>query len=212
MVDDVKSALETLMVAFEGGDAVGKNTQSKLLAQRIGATLFSSPDYSTPTGQEIAKTWDNMLVRQALFAANRYESARKVLDALAKGPVVHDRYMLSSVIFGTVEGLDEKWLWEVQSFLPQPRIHILIDLAVDEGFRRRPERRDANERSREKQQAVRREYLQVFSKKGPERKLTTTVRGEGAVPVQFLIVDGNGTLEQVHERVWEALCSTLSIS
>lgn len=204
--------LRDLMLVFEGGDAVGKNTQAKKMAERIGATMFSSPDYSTPTGQEIARTWDNMLVRQSLFAANRYERAREVLAALRCGPVVHDRYFLSSVVYGAVEGLDEEWLWEVHMRLPQPRIHILLDAPVDEGFQRRPERRDANERNREKLQLVRREYLRVFSEKGPRRALMTRDNALGVeLPVEFLIVDGTGTVDEVHNRALQAILGVLEV-
>lgn len=210
--DSVKSSLQTLMFAVEGGDAVGKNTQTAKMCARIGATMFSSPNYDSPTGKLIADTWDNMLVRQSLFAANRYERAREVLAAHERGPVGHDRYFLSSVVYGTVEGLDEDWLWEVHARLPQPRIHILLDAPVDESFARRPERRDANERNREKLQLVRREYLRVFSLKGPRRHLRTRARYEGEVPVQFVIVDGTGTVDVVHERMWDAICSALAIS
>jgi len=203
---------ENLHFAVEGGDAVGKNTQTKKMCERLGATMFSSPNYDSPTGQEIARTWDNMLVRQALFAANRYERARAVLAALKRGSVGHDRYYLSSVVYGKVEGLDEDWLWEVHALLPQPRIHILLDAPVDEGFKRRPERRDANERNRDKLQLVRREYLRVFREAGPARGLTTTLASGEAVPVHFVIVNGEGTVDEVHNRMLDAIGSALAVS
>jgi len=42
-----------MIVAFEGGDAVGKATQTKMLAERFGARLFSFPNYHTETGRAI---------------------------------------------------------------------------------------------------------------------------------------------------------------
>ena len=42
--------MKPLFITLEGADCAGKASQSKLLADAIGATLFSSPDYTTPSG------------------------------------------------------------------------------------------------------------------------------------------------------------------
>ena len=42
--------MKPLFITLEGADCAGKASQSKLLADGIGATLFSSPDYTTPSG------------------------------------------------------------------------------------------------------------------------------------------------------------------
>jgi thymidylate kinase len=42
-----------MIICITGGDACGKATQSKILADRLGAALFAFPDYSTPTGKAI---------------------------------------------------------------------------------------------------------------------------------------------------------------
>lgn len=217
-------------VVFEGGEACGKATQSRMLGERLGAPVFSFPNYKTETGKAIlgllkgewvpalgagtAQFGDNeahvvlvpspyeMLVRQTLMSANRYEVACEIGDAMLEGPAVFDRYFLSSVVYGTVEGLSENWLWDVHAHLPQPRVHILLDASVEESFVRRPERRDLNERDSEKLKKVRAEYLRVFQEKGPSRGLVA----EGGMPIEFIVIDGTGSIEEVHECVWNALC------
>ena len=51
-----------LLIAFEGLDQSGKQTQAELLRDRLIAAsravkLLSFPDYGTPIGEEIAFTW-----------------------------------------------------------------------------------------------------------------------------------------------------------
>ncbi len=45
----------SLFVCIEGLDASGKNTQSKILAERLKAKLYSFPRYDTPMGQVIKR-------------------------------------------------------------------------------------------------------------------------------------------------------------
>jgi len=198
-----------LKIAFEGGEAVGKATQTKMLAERFGATLFSFPNYNTASGQAIlshlknewhCEAWAhhgpagvsrwNMMAFQALMSANRYEAAGEIERAAERGHIVFDRYALSGIVYGTVEGLDPQWLWSIHHRLPQPDAWILLDASVDESFTRRPERRDRNERDREKLIRIRREYLRVFDFKRTTRPSEC-----------WEVVDATGDPKEVHERI-----------
>jgi thymidylate kinase len=207
-----------IKIAFEGGDAVGKATQSKMLAERYGARLFSFPNYNTETGRAIlghlkeewvcavegasdvegepAPQWQragaqlDMMAFQSLMASNRYEAADEIIREAQARHVVFDRYSLSGIVYGTVEGLDPDWLWRLHSSLPQPDAWILLDAPVDTGFARRPERRDRNERNRGKLYKLRNEYLRVFD----ERRFTH--------PTQFWeIIDATRSREAVHADI-----------
>lgn len=199
-------------VAVEGGDAVGKNTQSRLLAKRLAAHFFTFPDYETPTGallrghlmgewaasvKEARPEWASldMTVRQTLMTINRYEAADAIRRANARNAVVFDRYYVSGVVYGTVEGLNPGWLWDLHSSLPQPAIWVLLDTSVEEGGVRRPVRRDLNERDSAKLERVRHEYLRVFRTEGPRQHPKS----------HWIIVDGHGTVDEVHDRIWRAL-------
>ena len=207
-----------IKVAFEGGDAVGKATQTKMFADRFGARLFSFPNYNTDTGRAIlghlkeewicavegsaeidgepAPCWTrageqlDMMTFQSLMASNRYEAADEIIRAAQSQHVAFDRYSLSGIVYGTVEGLDPGWLWRLHSSLPQPDAWILLDAPVDTGFARRPERRDRNERNRGKLYKLRNEYLRVFDERA------------ALFPSQFWrVIDAARSRDEVHASI-----------
>ena len=81
------------LIAFEGLDQSGKQTQAELLRDRLKqegrkARLVSFPDYGTSIGEEIARALQGEReygpdVMQLLYIANRYER-KPDLAALAR--------------------------------------------------------------------------------------------------------------------------------
>lgn len=163
------------LIAICGGDAGGKATQSKLLAERLNGHRIAFPRYETKVGAEILANlkgeWTTArnhmfesgtrkgqthlvsanesaaLVRQALFTFDRYLAAAEIEAKLDAGiHVVLDRYWLSGVIFGASDGLDAKMLEAVHQRLPQPDLWLLLDVSPEESIKRRPERRDMYEK------------------------------------------------------------------
>ena len=57
-----------------------------------------------------------------------------------------DRYVASSIAYGEAQGLDAAWLAEIQRFLPQPDLTILLDIAPETAVRRKASNRDRYER------------------------------------------------------------------
>lgn len=207
-----------IKIAFEGGEAVGKATQTKMLAERFGARLFSFPNYHTETGRAILghlkEEWVcavegmndvdgegaprlqpagpslDMMTFQSLMASNRYEAADEIIREAKARHVVFDRYFLSGIVYGTVEGLDPGWLWRLHSSLPQPDAWILLDAPVETSFARRPERRDRNERNRGKLYKIRAEYLHMFDMQAV------------AHPTAFWrVIDATRSRDEVHESI-----------
>jgi dTMP kinase len=158
-----------MLIAFEGLDQSGKETQSKLLRAALehdGARVHtvSFPDYGTPIGQEIGKALAGARdfspdVMQLLYVANRLEH-RPQLDAwLADGDVVIcDRYRASSVAYGEAMGLDPAWLDDVQRSLPRAALTLLLDIAPETAAARKAAGRDRYERDLELLGRVRQSY------------------------------------------------------
>ena len=159
-----------LLVALEGLDQSGKQTQAARLAARLRAdgravTLLSFPDYATPLGGELGRALRGGRaygpeLMQLLYVANRYEHAGTIASALAAdGVVVCDRYLASSVAYGEAQGLDPVWLRDIQRHLPQPDVTILLDIAPEVSARRKSEGRDRYEQDLALLGRVRDSYL-----------------------------------------------------
>ena len=157
------------LIAFEGLDQSGKQTQAELLrdhfkAQGRKARLVSFPDYGTSIGEEIARALSNERdygpdVMQLLYVANRYEKKEDLQRWLEGGlMLVSDRYTASSVAYGEALGLDPGWLTDMQKFLPPAALTILLDIAPDTAVKRKSVDRDRYERDLAMQARVRDSY------------------------------------------------------
>src|SRR5687767_13188868 len=146
-----------LLVAFEGLDQSGKQTQAELLRDKLTAAgrtvrLLSFPDYQTVIGAEIGRALRGERdygadVMQLLYVANRYEYKKEILREIGAGTIlVCDRYLASSVAYGEAQGLDGGWLRDIQKYLPQPDITFLLDIPPDVSARRKTQDRDKYER------------------------------------------------------------------
>ena len=159
-----------LLIAFEGLDQSGKQTQAELLRDRLTSQgrrvqLLSFPDYHTVIGAEIGRALRGEReytadVMQLLYVANRYEFKGDILREKESGTiVVCDRYLASSVAYGEAQGLDARWLTDIQKYLPQPDITFLLDIAPEVSARRKTADRDKYERDLPLLARVRDSYL-----------------------------------------------------
>jgi dTMP kinase len=159
-----------LLIAFEGLDQSGKQTQAELLRDRLTLNgrrvqLLSFPDYQTVIGAEIGRALRGERdytadVMQLLYVANRYEWKGEIARAKEAGTiVVCDRYLASSIAYGEAQGLDAAWLADIQKYLPQPDITFLLDIAPDVSARRKTVDRDRYERDLSLLSRVRDSYL-----------------------------------------------------
>jgi dTMP kinase len=146
-----------LLIAFEGLDQSGKQTQTELLRDRLAdagrdVALLSFPDYGTPIGEEIERALRGARnyaadVMQLLYVANRYEWRSEIERKRNDGTIlICDRYLASSVAYGEAQGLDPAWLLDIQRYLPQPDITFLLDIAPEVSARRKTADRDRYER------------------------------------------------------------------
>lgn len=166
-----------MLIAFEGLDQSGKETQARRLRARIeqeGHRVhpLSFPDYDTPIGQEIRKALDGERefgpdVMQLLYVANRGEFRPKLERWLSDGDVVMcDRYRASSIAYGEAQGLAPLWLTEIQQYLPPATLTVLLDIAPETAVQRKSTGRDRYERDLPLLARVRESYLRQAHQAG----------------------------------------------
>ena len=191
-----------VLIAFEGLDQSGKETQAQLLRDRLRqngnkSRVVSFPDYGTSIGEEIARVLQGERdypsdVMQLLYVANRYERRSDLERWLAGGLVIIcDRYVASSIAYGTAQDLDPAWLTDIQRFLPEPNLTVLLDIKPETAARRKAVGRDRYERDLALLGRVRKSYLEQLEE--------TWVR-----------VDGEQSKEDVAEEVFSSVALRLA--
>lgn len=206
-----------MLVVLEGCDAAGKQTHSKLLAERLSrngheAVLYSFPRYDTEVGRALRRHLmgetfvavddastagrfprapEDPLIFQSVMLADKMEAAADIRAHLRAGRfVVCDRWTPSAQAFGAADGLDRNWLRRVQEPLPEADLYLLLTVSEEESLRRRPVLRDRYEKDREKQKIVRAEYEALWRCNIADSR--------------WWLIDGEGpSIEAVHARIWE---------
>jgi dTMP kinase len=191
------------LIAFEGLDQSGKQTQAELLRDRLKqdgrkARLVSFPDYGTSIGEEIARALAGERdygpdVMQLLYIANRYERKPDLQRWLDGGLIlVCDRYTASSIAYGEALGLDPGWLGEIQTFLPAASATIMLDIAPETAVHRKAVDRDRYERDLAMQGRVRESYRRQAAANG------------------WIVLDGERSKEAIAADVFAALQTVIS--
>jgi dTMP kinase len=191
-----------MLIAFEGLDQSGKETQAQQLRERLRETgrkvrLLSFPDYGTSIGEEIARALAGERdygpdVMQLLFVANRHERREAIVEWLAGGLIlVCDRYRASSIAYGEAHGLDGQWLEDIQQFLPRADLTIYIDIAPATAANRKAHDRDRYERDLALLERVRESY---------QRQASAS---------DWVLIDGERTTDEIAQDIFTAVMPLL---
>ena len=192
------------LIAFEGLDQSGKQTQAELLRDRLKqdgrkSRLVSFPDYGTSIGEEIARALQGERdygpdVMQLLYIANRYERKPDLLRWLEGGLIlVSDRYAASSIAYGEAFGLDPAWLKAIQQYLPPPSLTIVLDIAPETAVGRKLVDRDRYERDLAMQARVRESYQR-----------------QASVEENWVVIDGEQSKDAIAAEVFSVVSSRLA--
>jgi dTMP kinase len=193
-----------MLIAFEGLDQSGKETQAQQLRERLRqggrkVRLLSFPDYGTSIGEEIARALAGEReygadVMQLLFVANRHERREAILEWLEGGLILLcDRYRASTIAYGEAQGLDPVWLEEIQRFLPRAGLTIYLDIEPATAAARKAHDRDRYERDLALQSRVRESYRRQAQQPG------------------WVEVNGRRSKEEIAEDVFNAVTSRLGL-
>ena len=166
-----------MLIAIEGLDQSGKETQARELRDRLRAAGYRSrvaafPDYGTSIGEEIARALQGEReygpeTMQLLYVANRFERKADIDRWQAGGLIVlFDRYVASAVAYGEAHGLDPAWLENLQIYLPQPELTLFLDIDPETALARKAVGRDRYERDLELLGRVRASYQRLARQPG----------------------------------------------
>lgn len=135
-----------LLITIEGLDGSGKSTQANLLFEWLKKHGYDPILTHEPTNGKIGSLLREFYLKKAdlpkidalLFAADREEHVKNViLPALEQGKVVvSDRYIYSSIAYQSAQGLDLRWLLELNKYFPRPDLTIIIDTLPEECVKR----------------------------------------------------------------------------
>ncbi|MEI7622382.1 MAG: dTMP kinase [Actinomycetes bacterium] len=195
-------------IAFEGGEACGKSTQSALLSAALDAVLTREPGGTVIGAQLRAVLLDPATIglsdraEALLMAADRAQHVAEVVaPALAAGRhVVTDRFAGSSIAyqgFGRglpVEEIRTLSLWATDGLWPD--LIILLDVPEAEADRRLGESRDRMEAE-------------------PAAFHAAVINGfraqAAAEPDRWVVIDGSGSIDEVAMAISAAVVERLQL-
>lgn len=198
-------------ITFEGIEGSGKSTVAKAFheaLERAGhRVLMAREPGSTELSEDIRKLLLDPSRRGVapetellLYLASRAQLVRQVIaPALGEGiDVVCDRFMDASVAYqGWARGLGEGLVERFNAFtvgVSVPDVTYLLDLPVEEGFRRGPEHREG--------EGVRRkDRLEREDRSFHERVREGYLRIAGRERERFVVIDASLPFEEVVVRI-----------
>lgn len=185
-------------IAFEGGDGSGKSTQAARLAESLGAVLTREPG-GTPIGSKIralvldpaSSELTNRTEALLMAAARAQHVEERILpDLLAGKDVVSDRFVASSLAYqGVGRSLGIEVVAELNEFATnglEPDLTVLLDTDPQTARTRLGTDLD---RIEEAGAALGRQVVETY------RQFAQ------AAPDTWVVVDADGTIDEVASRV-----------
>jgi dTMP kinase len=189
------------IIAFEGLDASGKQTQTDMLVQNLRGRGFhvcwdSFPRYEFPIGELIGKWLRGEIdlspeAAHMLYEADRQDFMRHIesLSDCGFDYMILDRFSFSNLAFGMARGFDMEWMLSLQSGYRQPDATIILDINSQTSFARKGEGRDRNELDTALLQRARAAYSYLPDHQLADRDIYT--------------INANTSAEEVHRAVME---------
>ncbi|MDA3798837.1 MAG: dTMP kinase [Kiritimatiellae bacterium] len=200
-----------LFITFEGPEAGGKSTQIALLKEFLEENskdvVMTREPGGTAAGEVIRnllqhdKAGENMVgeAETLLFEASRSQLVAEVIrPALSEGKVViSDRFADSTVAYqGYGRGFGVEAIGQLNDFATgglKPDITFLLDISVEDGFKRIDDRNAANNTSKDRLESEAVEFH--------ERLRDGFLEMAANEPERFVVIDAKGTIEEIYEEI-----------
>lgn len=198
-------------ITFEGGEAAGKSTQAKRLAERLERAGISVVVTREPGGTPVGEDVRELIMRDRptdpvtellLFAAARAEHVTSVIrPALDEGTwVISDRFMDSTRVYqGKLYGLEPDLISMLERYTvapDYPDLTLILDLPATAGMERAQLRGTLSRYDAERietHEALREGFLEIAD----------------AEPLRCVLIDASLSVSSVETAVWQAVSSHL---
>lgn len=200
------------IIEVSGLDKSGKHTQTKMLTERLlceGLKVVQSEfhRYDTKTGQLIMDwltgKWNvNQQTIELIMTADKMAQQDwfNQLEREGCDYLILDRYILCQSAYGVANGIDSKWIVELQKYMRKPDLDIIIDIPAEVSMSRKGKHNngtnDRYESDLEMLKRVRGNYISFST--------------SYSAPVKR-IINGEDTVENIHENIYYAVREVFSL-
>ena len=214
-------------IVFDGIDGAGKGAQLRLLQEKLTAAGLPPVMARDPGGTEIGDRIRHVLLdydlskmdvrcEAFLFMASRAQLSREVIDPGLKNNqvVLCDRYVSSTCAYQGAAGYEPKRVIELARFAigdTWPHLTIVIDLPIEAGLDRTGRSSSSRKQSSDVHGQVRL-FADTHTDAMESRPVTFHQKVRQMYlelpklyPAPVAVVDGQGSVEEVHQRVLEAI-------
>ena len=223
------SRLQGTFIVFDGPDGSGKSKQSELMSNVLTAAGVETVSCRDPGGTEIGDRIRSVLLdhdlstmdvncEALLFMASRAQLLAEVIKPAldAKKTVLCDRFVTATCAYQGAAGYDPRGVVELARFAIGdcwPDITIILDIDVEEGFRRigRKPHHAGKNRGKDSGQGMLiddarpADAMEARSTEFHRRVRQMFLAVHEYYPTPVTTIDARGDLEVVHQRVLEGL-------
>jgi len=191
-----------MFIVFEGLDGSGSTTQAQQLTKRLeahGKAVFKTkePTNGTPIGTQIRDVLQHKWEAspeglQLLFCADRAEHLRNEIEpALSNNKVVVcDRYLLSTIAYGSLAVKDVNWLKTLNKYFREPDLTFYLKLSPEVCLER------IRGRGSE---------FELFEKNEKLTKIGEAYAQLSNEYTNVYVIDATQSIEEVEEEVWKVV-------
>ncbi|MFA5958382.1 dTMP kinase [Hyphomicrobium sp.] len=198
-------------ITFEGGEATGKSTQTKRLAERLQQAgipvVVTREPGGTPVGEDVRELImkdrpTDPVTELLLFAAARAEHMTSIIrPALDEGTwVISDRFIDSTRVYqGKLYGIERTFIEQLERFTvapDYPDLTLILDVPANEGVERAQSRGTLSRYDAQRietHEALREGFLEIAT----------------AEPQRCVLIDGYLPVASVETAVWQAVSAHL---
>ncbi len=202
-----------MLIAFEGIDGSSKTTQIRLLHEYLDKESIDNVVTSEPTEGATGKLIRRILKKgkpfdvtamQLLFTADRAYHVNyfiKEWDSAGKF-VLCDRYIFSTLAYGSASGLNRQWLYKINEQFPLPDMTIVLDISPRLAMKRIHSRMEEYIKNPQLIGSdTRKSKVSLYEKLGFLSKIRLIYKDMASEYRNYFIVDSSASQGEVHDRI-----------